>query len=125
MAEIGKFNMTRTGSVMLETAPGELTHAQSFEGSADGFNQPFGTLSYTQPLAEGGAKGRTCTWVAKTVLDDGSILADIAHGTWKRIGTEPRAEIALNKSLSDGRKLRCEAILDHEAGTLSGTIFSA
>ncbi len=92
MAEIGKFNMTRTGSVMLETAPGELTHAQSFEGSADGFNQPFGTLSYTQPLAEGGANSGTCTWVAKTLLDDGSILpiSRTVHGNASALTHAPR-----------------------------------
>ena len=124
MAEaIGNFNMARTSFTMLETAPGELTHVQSFEGTADGFNQPFGSLSYTQPLAEGGANFGSCTWIAKTLLDDGKIIADIAHGTWNRIGNEPRAEIKLNNNLSDGRKLRCEAILDHEKGTLTGTIF--
>lgn len=88
MADSGEFSLTRTIFTLTESSPCVLMHLASFEGNATDFNPPFGSLSYSQPLADGGASTGTCTWVAKTVLDDGSVLADIAHGTWEWIGME-------------------------------------
>jgi len=59
------------------------------------------------------------------MLDDGTIIGDIAHGTWERIGQEARAAIKLDNNPSDGQKPRCEAILDHENRTFRGTIYFA
>ena len=122
--EIGKFHFTQTNLTYMELTPGQITSVRSYKGTADGFGAPYGSLSQTQPLADAGANSGTCTWIAKTMLDDGTLIADIAHGTWERIGQEARASIKLNNNLSDGRKLRCDAILDHENGTFSGTIYS-
>ena len=121
MADSGEFNLTRTIFTLTESSPGVLTHLASFEGSATDFNAPFGSLSYSQPLADGGANSGTCTWVAKTLLDDGSVIADIAHGTWERIGMELRVSIKLNHDLSDGRKLKTDGILNHAYGSRKGT----
>ena len=60
MADSGEYNLTRTIFALTETSPGILTHLASFEGSATGFNAPFGSLSYSQPLADGGASTATC-----------------------------------------------------------------
>ena len=119
MADSGEFNLTRTIFTLTETSPGILTHLSSFEGSATDFNAPFGSLSYSQPLADGGASTGTCTWVAKTVLDDGSVIADIAPGTWERIGMELRIRINMDHDLSDGRKLKSSGILNHADGSCS------
>ena len=121
MADSGEYNLTRTIFTLTETSPGVLTHLASFEGSATDFNAPFGSLSYSQPLADGGASTGTCTWVAKTVLDDGSVIADIAHGTWERIGMELRIRIKLDHDLSDGCKLKTDGILNHADGLWKGT----
>jgi hypothetical protein len=121
VASSGEYSFTRTGFTLTETSPGVLTHVTSFEGSATEFNAPFGSLSYSQPLSEGGASSGTCTWVAKTVLEDGTVLADIAHGTFERIGMELRVRIKLNHDLSNGRKLRTEGILNHADGSWTGT----
>lgn len=72
----------------------------------------------------GGSSSGDCRWIAKTMLGDGTIVGNITHGAWERIGQEARSVIKLNNNLSDGRNLRCEAILDHENGTFSGTIYS-
>ena len=108
----------------MELTPGQITSVRSYKGTADGFGTPYGSLSQTQSLANAGSSSGDCTWIAKTMLDDGTIIGNIAHGAWERIGQEARAAIKLNNNLSDGRKLRCEAILDHENGTFSGTIYS-
>tara|TARA_B100000446_G_C10381097_1_gene280300 strand:- start:191 stop:571 length:381 start_codon:yes stop_codon:yes gene_type:complete len=121
MADSGEYNLTRTIFTLTETSPGILTHLASFEGSATGFNAPFGSLSYSQPLADGGASTGTCTWVAKTVLDDGTVIADIAHGTWERIGMELRIRIKMDHDLSDGRRLKTDGILNHADGSWTGT----
>ena len=121
MADSGEFNLTRTIFTLTESSPGVLTHLASFEGSATDFNAPFGSLSYSQPLADGGASTGTCTWVAKTVLDDGSVIADIAHGTWERIGMEPRIRINMDHDLSDGRKLKSSGILNNADGSWPGS----
>ena len=122
--EIGKFHFTQTNLTYMELTTGKITSVRSYKGTADGFGTPYGSLSQTQSLADAGSNSGDCTWIAKTMLDDGTIIGDIAHGTWERIGQEARAAIKLNNNLSDGRKLRCEAILDHEIDTFSGTIYS-
>ena len=121
MARSGEYSFTRTGFTLTETSPSVLTHVTSFEGSATEFNAPFGSLSYSQPLGEGGASSGTCTWVAKTVLEDGTVIADIAHGTFERIGMELRIRIKLDHDLSDGRKRKTEGILNHADGSWTGT----
>ena len=55
MADSGEFSLARTIFTLTESSPGVLTHLASFEGSATDFNAPFGSLSYSQPLADGGA----------------------------------------------------------------------
>ena len=122
--EVGKFRFTQTNLTYMELTTGQITSVRSYKGTADGFGTPYGSLSQTQSLADAGSSSGDCTWIAKTMLDDGTIIGDIAHGTWKRIGQEARAAIKLNNNLSDGRKLRCEAILDHENDTFIGTIYS-
>ena len=82
MADSGEYNLTHKIFTLTETSPGVLTHLASFEGSATGSNAPFGSLSYSQPLDDGGASNGTCTWVAKTVRNEGTVISDIAHGTW-------------------------------------------
>ena len=121
MADSGEFKLTRTIFTHTETSQGIITHLSSFEGCATDFNAPFGSLSYRQPLADGGASTGTCTWVAKTVLDDGSVIADIAHGTWERIGMELRIRINMDHDLSDGRKLKSSGILNHADGSWTGS----
>ena len=124
MAEpAGEFKSKRTGFTLTKTADGQIQQTGSYEGTATGFGAFFGTMTLTQPLEEAGANSGTCTWIAKAILEDKSILADLAEGTWERMGSDLRFKVLLNNNLSDGRKLRCEGVADSEAGTFEGQIY--
>ena len=124
MAEpAGEFKSKRTGFTLTKTADGQIQQTASYEGTATGFGAFFGTMTLTQPLADAGANRGTCTWIAKAILEDKSILADLAEGTWERMGSDLRFKVLLKNNLSDGRKLRCEGVADSEAGTFEGQIY--
>jgi len=126
MAEpLGEFKSKRTGFALTKTADGQIQQTASYEGTATGFGAFFGTMTLTQPLEEAGANSGTCTWIAKAILDDKSILADLAEGTWERMGSDLRFKVLLKNNLSDGRKLRCEGVADSEAGTFEGQMYEA
>ena len=120
---VGEFKSKRTGFTLTKTADGQIQQTSSYEGTATGFGAFFGTMTLTQPLEEAGANSGTCTWIAKAILEDKSILADLAEGTWERMGSDLRFKVLLKNNLSDGRKLRCEGVADSEAGTFEGQIY--
>ena len=58
------------------------------------------------------------------VLDDGTLAAGLAEGTWERIGNELRANVSLVHEVSNGQKIRSEGVLDFKGGTFNGTMYA-
>ena len=76
------------------------------------------------PLSEAGANSGSCSWAGRGVLDDGTLAAGLAEGTWERIGNELRANVSLVHEVSNGQKIRSEGVLDFNAGTFNGQMYA-
>lgn len=76
------------------------------------------------PLAEAGANSGPCSWVARAILDDGTLVGGLGEGTWERIGNELRVNVSLVHEVSDGQKIRTEGVLDHKEHTFNGQMYA-
>ena len=72
------------------------------------------------PLAEAGANSGPCSWVARAILDDGTLLGGLGEGTWERIGNELRVNVSLVHEVSDGQERRTEGVVDQKEHTFNG-----
>ena len=122
---IGTFTSKMSGLTLTKTADGHMQQLVNYEGNATGFGPFVGTLAVMHPLEEAGATSGTCTWVAKAILQDKSIIGDIAEGTWERLGEALRSKIVLRSTLSDGSHLRLEGVADWDTRTFDVQIYEA
>ena len=121
---IGEYNFKNTGIVLSKTADGQIQQIVSYEGTATDSGSVFGSLISTMPLAEAGANSGPCSWVARAILDDGTLLGGLGEGTWERIGNELRVNVSLVHEVSDGQKIRTEGVLDHKEHTFNGQMYA-
>ena len=120
--QTGEYNLKYTGTVVNKTADGKVQQLMTYEGSGTGFPVILGSLIFTMSLSEAAANSGSCSWAGRGVLDDGTLAAGLAEGTWERIGNELRANVSLVHEVSNGQKIRSEGVLDFEGGTFNGTM---
>ena len=119
----GEYTFKNTGVVVSKTADGQVQQLMSYEGAATGFPVVLGSLVFTMPLSEAAANSGSCSWVARGVLDDGTLAAAFGEGTWERIGNELRGNVSLVHEVSTGQKIRTEGVMDFEARTFNGKMY--
>ena len=122
--QTGEYNLKYTGTVVNKTADGQVQQLMTYEGAGTGFPVILGSLIFTMPLSEAGANSGSCSWAGRGVLDDGTLAAGLAEGTWERIGNELRANVSLVHEVSNGQKIRSEGVLDFNAGTFNGQMYA-
>ena len=122
--QTGEYNLKYSGTVVNKTADGQVQQLMTYEGAGTGFPVILGSLIFTMPLSEAGANSGSCSWAGRGVLDDGTLAAGLAEGTWERIGNELRANVSLVHELSNGQKIRSEGVLDFNAGTFNGQMYA-
>ena len=118
----GEYTFKNTGVVVSKTADGQVQQLMSYEGAATGFPVVLGSLIFTMPLSEAAANSGSCSWAGRGVLDDGTLAAGLAEGTWERIGNELRANVSLVHEVSNGQKIRTEGVVDFNGRTFNGTM---
>ena len=109
---------------MIKTADGQVQQVMTYEGAGTGFPVILGSLIFTMSLSEAAANSGSCSWAGRGVLDDGTLAAGLAEGTWERIGNELRANVSLVHEVSNGQKIRSEGVLDFKGGTFNGTMYA-
>ena len=122
--QTGEYNLKYSGTVVNKTADGQVQQLMTYEGAGTGFPVILGSLIFTMPLSEAGANSGSCSWAGRGVLDDGTLAAGRAEGTWERIGNELRANVSLVHEVSNGQKIRSEGVLDFNAGTFNGQMYA-
>jgi hypothetical protein len=122
--QTGEYNLKYSGTVVNKTADGQVQQLMTYEGAGTGFPVILGSLIFTMPLSEAGANSGSCSWAGRGVLDDGTLAAGLAEGTWERIGKELRANVSLVHEVSNGQKIRSEGVLDFNAGTFNGQMYA-
>jgi len=122
--QTGEYNLKYSGTVVNKTADGQVQQLMTYEGAGTGFPVILGSLIFTMPLSEAGANSGSCSWAGRGVLDDGTLAAGLAEGTWERIGNELRANVSLVHEVSNGQKIRSEGVLDFNAGTFNGQMYA-
>ncbi|MBM42812.1 MAG: hypothetical protein CL483_12905 [Acidobacteria bacterium] len=122
--QTGEYNLKYSGTVVNKTADGQVQQLMTYEGAGTGFPVILGSLIFTMPLSEAGANSGSCSWAGRGVLDDGTLAAGLAEGTWERIGDELRANVSLVHEVSNGQKIRSEGVLDFNAGTFNGQMYA-
>ena len=120
----GEYTLKYSGTVVNKTADGQVQQLMTYEGAGTGFPVILGSLIFTMPLSEAGANSGSCSWAGRGVLDDGTLAAGLAEGTWERIGNELRANVSLVHEGSNGQKIRSEGVLDFNAGTFNGQMYA-
>ena len=121
--QTGEYNLKYTGTVVNKTADGKVQQLMTYEGAGTGFPVILGSLIFTMPLSEAAANSGSCSWVARGVLDDGTLAAGFGEGTWERIGNELRGNVSLVHEVSTGQKIRTEGVMDFEARTFNGKMY--
>ena len=122
--QTGEYNLKYSGTVVNKTADGQVQQLMTYEGAGTGFPVILGSLIFTMPLSEAGANSGSCSWAGRGVLDDRTLAAGLAEGTWERIGNELRANVSLVHEVSNGQKIRSEGVLDFNAGTFNGQMYA-
>ena len=122
--QTGEYNLKYTGTVVNKTADGKVQQLMTYEGAGTGFPVILGSLIFTMSLSEASANSGPVSWVGRGVLDDGTLAAGLAEGTWQRIGNELRANVSLVHEVSNGQKIRSEGVLDFKGGTFNGTMYA-
>ena len=122
--QTGEYNLKYSGTVVNKTADGQVQQLMTYEGAGTGFPVILGSLIFTMPLSEAGANSGSCSWAGRGVLDDGTLAAGLAEGTWERIGNELRANVSLVHEVSNGQKIRSEGVLDFNAGSFNGQMYA-
>ena len=120
--QTGEYNLKYSGTVVNKTADGQVQQLMTYEGAGTGFPVILGSLIFTMPLSEAGANSGSCSWAGRGVLDDGTLAAGLAEGTWERIGNELRANVSLVHEVSNGQKIRSEGVVDFNGRTFNGTM---
>ena len=122
--QTGEYNLKYSGTVVNKTADGQVQQLMTYEGAGTGFPVILGSLIFTMPLSEAGGNSGSCSWAGRGVLDDGTLAAGLAEGTWERIGNELRGNVSLVHEVSNGQKIRSEGVLDFNAGTFNGQMYA-
>ena len=122
--QTGEYNLKYSGTVVNKTADGQVQQLMTYEGAGSGVPVILGSLIFTMPLSEAGANSGSCSWAGRGVLDDGTLAAGLAEGTWERIGKELRANVSLVHEVSNGQKIRYKCLRHFNARTFNGQMYA-
>ena len=122
---VGEFSLKHTGSIYRKTEDGGIATYVSWEGTATGFGQLFGTLQISSPLAEAGATSGSITWAGQAFLEDATTVGTLGEGTYQQVEGQHKWTISLEVEASNGDRIRTEGQIDLEALTYKGEIFES
>ena len=124
MAEaLGEFSHRHVGNSFSPLADGGLSVNSTWEGTATGFGNVFGSLIFE--VADGATDGKV-QWLGQAFPPDSEFVNGTGDGTWSKIEGAHRWRITLPALvLSTGNVLRCEGEVDLESRTFSGQMYSA
>ena len=95
---VGEFSLKHTGSIYRKTEDGGIATYVSWEGTATGYGQVFGTLQISSPLAEAGATSGSCTWAGQAFLEDATTLGALGEGTYQQLEGQHKWTISMDDS---------------------------
>src|SRR5262249_39899106 len=111
----GEYSFKLT-TVTYSEGPGGLIAQTNWQGTVSDFGTVFSTVTFT-----GSAKGGTYRLCERAILDDGTMLSAIGHGTYEGAGGKRRSIRGIVEGLDDGRRFRIDGEIDMSAQTWKGT----
>ena len=125
--EIGKFSLEHVSNVYTQDASGQISNHTNWKGTSDVAGTVYGTLIFgPNPLMEmnDSLESGPVKWIVQAFLDNGSTLAGVGVGKWRKKSEEHIWEVDYMIDISDGTKIRSVGELHLDSLTFSGTDYS-
>ena len=118
--EVGEFSFTSTGVTISSTANGGVSQQVNMEGTATGFGDVIGTLTFYADSP--GADGGFVTWAGSAYLDNGDASGGLGRGVFEKSGKHSWRVRAVIQ-ITDGPLLLTDGEIALEGRSYSGKIY--
>ena len=124
---IGTFELEHVSNTYTADDDGNVTNHSNWRGTAENYGSIFGTLTFG-PIALGDMdeklEGGEVRWTGQGFLEDGTAVAGVGKGTWKK---DPEGHVwhtDVITELNDGTKVRGKGVLELATLKFTGTNYS-